>query len=239
MCTGSYNNIGNPIITITRVFPGNNVGTTFSIDNLLSPPTTEPIDQLTISTFSVEGNGYDTCDTTVSGVVENQLSSIIVQGINGLEVDTYVGIQIRFSPVDTVSAEDSFFVDFSSNYFPTFNFVNISGSSSFTPQETSSSYINFTQNKLIKAGADIVFNLYSFHTPPSVAETNPFTITVSTYGYAKMSGTFTIQAEMVQIPNITLSPTNYAIKSLNAYHLVFNLDNGIRSSGAIKVRFPV
>ena len=59
---------------------------------------------------------------------------------------------------------------------------------------SSDSSINFTHNKNYSSGQTVTINLYSFFTPPSVAETDPFTITIEEYGYAKMKGTFTIIA---------------------------------------------
>ena len=84
----------------------------------------------------------------------------------------------------------------------------------------------------------MVINLYSFLTPPSISETDPFTFTVEQNGYAKMAGTFTITASLAEITNITFQANNYAIKASSVYDLQFYLDEGIRTSGAIKIRFP-
>ena len=80
-------------------------------------------------------------------MIENQINLLSVTGINELEVSSEVGLRIELTVVDTVSSVDTFFIDFTSTYSPTFGFDNISGSSVFSRISSSDSSINFTHNR--------------------------------------------------------------------------------------------
>lgn len=87
---------------------------------------------------------------------------------------------------------DYIFLDLTSSYPNSYSYTNVTGvyiSYNITQVATT---VNYTYNRLIQTNTNMVINTYTLKVPPSIAPVDPYTISIQSYGYTKMSGTFSI-----------------------------------------------
>lgn len=154
----------------------------FSVSNFLTPPTPEPVDPITISSFD-SGSQIDTCTTYVTGLTPNQLGTITIltTGGTGLTVNTPYEIRFNFSLIDTISQLDTFRVTFPTNTIMSFDQTAISSNVGF--QQSSATFANniatLSMNnigRLFGPGSSVIFTLGNYTAPPSIKTTDPITV---------------------------------------------------------------
>lgn len=77
----------------------------FQINNFLSPPTLQPIDLITITSY-ISTYKVDTCTISVSSLVANQFIILSINSIETMIVNQKVGITINMTFADTVDEND-------------------------------------------------------------------------------------------------------------------------------------
>ena len=81
---------------------------TVSIIGLFSPPTTEPIDLIEISSKTVELFEMDKCQATVSNLSPKVMNVVLSPTLSPLYINTFTGLTITFTLEDTIEKTDSF-----------------------------------------------------------------------------------------------------------------------------------
>lgn len=219
-CTGLANAQTTPIcvgnnvtVTASSIFSGP-LGTgqiiRYQINNLISPPTLEDSDTITI--ISLTNNfEVDNCTTKVSGLKPKQFINLTIEPIDGvMKVNEKVGIAINMTFSDTVNEFDSFRITFPNSLPVTFKSVTRSGTSEGTSTLTGqvlsvSMNVDFTATYLYEDF--YVINFYTMTAPPSIKESDPIIVEVLRNGFQKMIGTTTVKANHSSLEG-TVGPVN-------------------------------
>ena len=147
----------------------------FGVSNFLSPPTLEPSDQMTITSYD-GGFQVDQCSVYVSGLIANPFNSLNINPIGGsMVVNAQVGLQFSMQLSDYVNQVDQFRITFPTGF--TVTFVNVTGTGSFDSAGINGQVLTITQksfvNRLYNSSITFIINFYNFTAPPSTKVTDP------------------------------------------------------------------
>ena len=190
----------------------------FGVSSFLSPPTLEPSDQMTITSYE-GGFQVDQCSVFVSGLIAKPFNSLNISPIGGsMVVNSQVGLQFSIQLSDYVNQVDQCQITFPAGFAITF--VNVTGSLSFDSASINGQVLTITQKlhvtRLYNSSTPFIINFYNFTAPPSTKVTDPIEVTITRNGYAKMTGSTPVQASAntisgTVVPSVTTvaANTNY------------------------------
>jgi len=210
----------------------------FEINNFLSPPTLQPADQITITSY-ISTSKVDTCTVYVSGLIPNPFLSLTITPISTMVVNSKVGIIINMTFADTVDQDDQFQIIFPNSL--NVSYTNVTGSGSFgsttlvgktltVSQNTAASINYYTQQFL-------VINFYMLTAPSSTRVSDAIQVNLIRNGYLKMSGSAQIQATVSSISG-SAAATVTTVYASTTYTFNITLNDALSSSGWIKIIFP-
>ena len=91
MCSGY---LANASIVVSSLFTSSiNTSFSFGITQMVSPPTLQASDSITITSF-INGNKVDTCTAYVSGLLPNTISPLAITPMATMQVNSNVGLKI-------------------------------------------------------------------------------------------------------------------------------------------------
>jgi len=176
-CQGQYST---QLVTITNAFSSTiPAGSTviFALSGLFAPPTTEPVDTLSVTTTDNNLNPIDWQSSTISGLSPQTLSTFSIQSTTIFTVNNFAGgLVCSFSLTDTISYKDTFSV-----YLPSgMTFSYSQSTSTFKLQSGSYNSSNYTLNMVqltsnpnyaLGTSGNVTF--IRLKAPPSTRPTNP------------------------------------------------------------------
>ena len=211
----------------------------FGIKGLFSPPTTEPVDQLTVTTLDSSGNSIDSQVGSISGLIPQDLSGYVMSSsLSGpMYVNSLGGLSFSFSLPDTLSFADSFVVAFPAGtsiiYFTTASSIPLQ-SSTYHSSNNSLAMAQKSANPAYSQGTSVTITFIRYRAPPSVKPTDPITFTVFTNGYSKMIGSSSISA-VAKNYTLQVSVDSNVVNQYTAFQFAFTLADPLSSSGFIEV----
>lgn len=110
----------------------------FSINNFLSPPTGQPSDPITITSY-INGSAIDTCTVYVSNLAPKPITSISIVSSTGVSiiVNRQYLLKFSFTISDTVAQTDTMTITFPTPSAIAFSNINLSSNFSIlTPNAT-------------------------------------------------------------------------------------------------------
>lgn len=241
-CTGS-----STTVNITNAFSSNlNAGSTikFSINSLFSPPTTELIDQIIVTTYN-STNKIDSSSSYITNLTAKQMN-LTISSPTGFVINNVVIIDFVFTVVDTISRANNFIITFPSgsivNYQASLISNLVTGSSVTAIGSYNSSTLQLaisqpSNSSNINSQTQIRIRVQSYRTPSSVRVTESFFVRVVSGSGLKMEGSSTIRT-LPKAYTGTVSTGNTLINSLTSYTPVFNLADEISSTGYFTIKIP-
>lgn len=175
-CSGNSNTV-----TITKVFPTSSTSssTTFTINNILVPPSTEIVDTITISTYSPSDIGYDSCTIAYSNINILTINSLSIIANSTAKVNTITHISFSILLATNFYTLDHLVITFTSNYYPAYqlqsingtfiNSINNAANVIFTLISNSNTAMNMSPSINMTAGGRLLLNLSSIIAPPTSA----------------------------------------------------------------------
>lgn len=163
----------------------------FSINNLFSPPTTEPADTLSISTtypISTVVYTVDTCTSSITGLVAKPIAVVYSSTVSPLYVNMATGFRVNFTLSDTLGPTDYFRLEFPTGLQITYSFKLSSlllGTATYTSSNGSLVFQRSTASVADNFIGEMHYITFqTFTAPRSVKPTNPIRFVVlSATGY--------------------------------------------------------
>lgn len=234
-CTG---NTGTKIITASSLFVGAAQSTQFSfqINNVMSPPTSNSNDKLTITTTTGSDN-LDVCSVYVLNLQPKVMQTVTISATS-LQINTIANLWFSLTVADTITnSANSFSVE-----FPT-------GSILSNPFRVSSAYGNLnaivsgttasfslSTPYVVTVGNIISFNLNSYTIPTS---TLPVPIKINILSSSSIVQTYA--ATITPTPSaltFTVSNLPKVVNINSTYTFVVTLSDTISNTGMIRITFP-
>lgn len=240
LCVGSN---ATATVTITDVF---NVSLTsgtqiiFSINNLFSPPTTEQLDEIRIST-NIGGYQIDAGRGFIAGLTARTMPLAVTSPTN-LTVNTPVGLTFTFTLNDSVSRTSYVIIRFPAD--GVVNYVSFSSTVLFFQSPlvfvpaSRELRLNQTNSSGIRnAGTIASISVTTYTTPSSARVTAPFVLEIWSAGGLKMQGSATLNI-LPKAYASTLSTVNTTINVVTSYSIVFRIDDALSSSAYFVITVP-
>lgn len=241
-CTGSSN-----IVNITNIFSTSIASGTlfsFTILNFYSPPTNQPADAITITSY-INGSAIDTCSSYVSGllpiVIQNSSYLITTDSGNKMTVNQIYTIRFAFTTTNLMSSSDYFTIT-----FPTGSTIDLSLSaigSTIGVNPTNATFINSILTLYLSgvSGAispqTIFITLSNFRAPLSTLPTGNFVFQVVASGYPRMIGYQNLVA-LVNSLTATVARNSTTVNVLTTLTFSITSTDGLNSDGKLKIIFP-
>lgn len=208
----------------------------FGLSGLFAPPSTEPVDILTVTTNDNSLNPIDWKTSTISGLSPQTLLNFTIQPTTTFNVNSFAaGLICYFTTTDTISSKDTI-----SAYLPSGStFVYMQSTSTFKLQSGSYNSSNLTVNMVQLSGnsnypsgtfANVTF--VRLRAPPSTRPTSPIQLAILLNGYPKMIGSATISA-VANTYALTVSPSSSIVGVYTSYTFTFTMTDALTSSGLI------
>ena len=242
---GIFCNSSSSTISVFNAIASNgSYSASFQINNILVPPSTEPIDQLSVSTYNSKLIPYDSCTTTLSNlqaIAINDFSAIL--SASSLKVDSPAAINFSIPLYNPLFTTDAIVLTFSAIYVPVYQLVAIGGSSASTSLAYKLNYnttnsINVSTNVNFTVGRVISLYLSQIYGPPSSGIF--FTVSLGIYqnGYLKATGALSINTAPNIIIDARTSVASTTLLTLTTYTVTFTTTNAIAPSGMLLLLFP-
>lgn len=156
-CDGTTSNY---TVNVLNSIPiGGSTTTSFTIDRILVPPSTEAADSIIIRTFSSALIPYDSCVVTYSNLQPVQLSGLSIASASAIMVNSQRSINFSIPSYNPIYSSDSVVITLSAVYLPVYQLLSLTGSSSnpsksvvFTLNSNSTNIINISSNVDISTG---------------------------------------------------------------------------------------
>jgi hypothetical protein len=229
-------------VTVTSIFSQNitaGSSVSFAIKGLFAPPTTEPVDQLTVTTLDGSSYSIDQSVGSISGLLPLLLTSYSMQtSLSGvMAVNSLGGLTYTFTLPDTLSSSDEFVI-----VFPSGTSITYLTTASTIPIQTTTYYSSNTTlvmiqksiNPTYSAGTQVTITFIRYKASPSVRPTDPISFTVYTNGYSKMQASATIAA-VYKNYTLDVSATSAIVNSYTSYAFTFSMADPLSPSGYIEV----
>lgn len=239
-CNGLYST---QIVTISSIFTSDfsaNGIITIGIQGLFAPPTTEPVDSLTVTTCDNSGNAIDTLSANFNGLTAQTLTQFNLQSslTTPMGVNNFAGgLTFTFTLTDTISFRNTFLI-----VFPTGTTISYTQSTS-TIKLQSASYNSGTLSLAItqsstnpnyNSGVSITITFIRFRAPPSTKPTSPITFTILNNNYAVMTASSTITA-IANNYTLSSSALSTVVNTYTSYTFTFTMSDQLTSSGYIVI----
>ncbi len=216
----------------------------FSINNFLSPPTGQPSDAITITSY-VLGSKIDTCTTYVSNLTPKPMTSLSISSSNGtIFVNKQYSLRFTITVSDTISQTDTMTINFPTGTQLTFSASTVSSNFSVLPASSTydSNSLNLNlymqnQNRVFPAGSVLVLTMGTYTAPPSINPTGTFTFTFYQNLWPKMVGTATLTAASSTISG-TVSMVSPIVNVNTSYVFSITTLDALTSTGKIKIIIP-
>ena len=171
----------------------------FSINNIFSPPTTESVDSITVTTYATEDTSQpiDENSALVEGLTPKTMD-FSMSSTSSFNVNQEVGIVFTFTLADTVTKDDTFEVR-----FPAGSVINLLTQLSFSFGIDNANYdsgtttLTITQSTASPTRAALYvasITVINYLTPASTKTTDPIEFVILNNGFEKMKGSNTITA---------------------------------------------
>lgn len=239
-CKGLYST---QIVTISNIFSQNlAAGSTLiiGIQGLFAPPTTEPIDQLTITTSDNNLNSIDSQIASITGLTPQTLSLYSMRsslttpmGVN----NNAGGLQFSFTLTDTINNKDYIMITFPAGtiitYLTTTSTITLQ-SATYTSSNLSLFLNQSNSNPMRFSGTQANITFIRFRAPPSIKPTSAINFTIMNNGYSKMVGSASIAAIN---NNYTLSVTaaSTVVNVYTSYSFTISMTDSLSSSGYLTI----
>ena len=246
-CTGD---IINSLVTVSNVRSAVlAAGSTimFSVNNFISPPTNQPVDAVTVTTYTSTGASIDQCTAYVSGLVPKVIPStqvsIAESSGNPIVVNNIYSIRIDITTLDILSATDYMTITIptgtSLTSFPGITSFPNPANSTTTSYAAPTITVYFSGTSNIAAGTKS-FVIQNFVAPASTAAPSTFSIAFySNTGYPKMTTSQSITVTAATLASgSTATPTLSTVNQVTSYTFRITTTYGLTSSGSLKLAFP-
>ena len=217
----------------------------FTINQIFSPPTTEPIDEITVTTYSASptsASNYkiDTLVATISDLTPHSLALAMSSSVSPV-INSAVGLVFSWTLPDTITKNDYIEVEFPQvgqfNLITLItNTLNLTGHTYNAATFTLKTYQTSSASNKLKSQS-VGFTALTYTTPSSVQTTPPFTLRVLNNNYLKMSGQATITTVPKQYTS-TVSTVSTTINAQTSYTISFSLADPLSNSGYMVVYIP-
>lgn len=236
-CSGLF---ATQTITITNAFSTViAAGTTVSlaIKGLFSPPTTEPADQLTVTTCNSALTSIDSQIGSISGLLPQVLTSFTMgSSLAGpMYVNSLGGLTFSFTLPDTLSNADSILITFPSGTLITYLTTASTIPIQTTTYHSTNTTLVMTQrstNADYPAGTASTITFIRYRASPSTRVTGAITMTMFTAGYSKMSASATISA-VAKNYSLAVSASSTTVNTYTSYSATFSMIDALSASGYI------
>lgn len=246
-CTGSQSSA---LVTVTNLISTTLAAASslsFSINNFNSPPTNQPVDALTITTYSSSGAAIDQCSAYVTGllpkVIDSSSFSIAESGGASMVVNKQYTITFSITIADIISSTDYVTIVFPTGTTIT-NFPGATMGGTLGINTATSTYssqkltVYFLGVTTIPAQSQIFITISNFIAPPSTLPTANFIFTfLNSGGYPKMVSYQTITAVPGTLSG-TASPSLTTVNTKTSYVFSITTTNALLPSGSFKIVFP-
>ena len=211
----------------------------FGVKNFLSPPSNQPSDSITITSF-ISTFRVDRCTIFPSGLVPSNFSSFSITPTDTMPVNSYVGLRFNVSLAVTINKNDYFSIVFPNG--TTFSYNQIYGTSYYKIPPTISGqtvliYHSDTVLSSFDQNSEYIITFYGFNAPPSTLPTDPITFSVLRNGFPIMTGSASVTAISSSL-SANVSVANKRVAALTSYTFNINMTNPLSSSGMIRITFP-
>lgn len=240
------------IVTVQPVYSSNSsqqeiIATTqlsFSINGLFSPPTTESVDTLQISSlYPISGTNYgvDTCTPLITGLTTKSMPITITSTSSPLFVNILSGFRVNFTITDTIAKTDYFQLQFPLSFPINYMFKLSSLALGTTSYSNTTGYLTFQRtaqamDSMIGESHYITFQVFT--APPSIRPSGTIRFVVlSARGFEKYAGTGTITAVAKSYSSV-LSVSNTTVGVLSNYTLSFTLADPLTTTAMIILTIP-
>ena len=236
------------MVTVYNTFASvnNTLSTSFQINYILVPPTIQPIDTITIATYTSAGIGYDSCTVSYSNLNPLIMDSLSVVSNATINVDQSLPINISVPLITPLYNADYVLITMPSTYSPSFNFQGLVcyyGNSivpyilnSNTSQALNFSIVSINGN--ITAGGTLYIKISNMIAPPSTGYSPLFIISLYQAGYLKSTGTLTLSIYPNTITTIKTTAANPIIGAISSYNINYLSIDAVPASGMIRILLP-
>lgn len=180
----------------------------------------------------------DRCDVNPNGVAERPITSITVTPQQPPYPSSSIAISLAIRFPDMLVPTDTILFDFTSSYYPSFEYQSASASYFITWFQVLGNSLNLTFNRSLNIDQTLTITIANVIAPPSLALYDWFSVSVEAYGYTKMKGNFGLSAIAGIITNISMSILNLAAGVFSEYTINFVNPGPLPSAGAIRIYFP-
>ena len=163
-------------VTASNLFSAANTQAfSFSINSFLSPPTNQPVDSLTISSY-IEGSPIDSCSVYVSDLTPKTITTLAISSSSGssIIVNAFYTIRFTFTLTDTLSQTDTITLTFPDETSLVFssslinsNFGANASSAVYDEDSLTLTMSIVNQGRTFAKGTSIQFTIGSYKAPPS------------------------------------------------------------------------
>lgn len=222
-----------------------NTSISFSINSLNTPPTNQPIDTITVTTYTSNGSAIDYCD---KGMVYGLLPRVIPssqfiigeQNNNPMIVNQQYTIKFNLTTVTPMSQSDNVVIIFPTgttisniNNATTGSTIGINRTT-YTDQNLT---VYFSGTTALNSSRNIYISVSNFVAPPSTAPTDNFVLYIMSKGYPRMIASQSLTASVNTLSgSVVLS--NYTVNQPSSYTFTITISDPLTAAGQIKIFFP-
>lgn len=174
------------IISVYNSFFGNNsYSTTFQINSILVPPTVQPIDTITVATYTSGLVGYDSCTVSFTNLNAVPLTSMSYTTSGKAYVNSAVPLTLSVPLLVNLYSFDYILIKMTSTYSPIYSLVSLTGyatssqsiiSLSFAKNSLTTSLLNITTSINITSGMTLYITISNALMSPSSGISPVFTV---------------------------------------------------------------
>jgi len=236
------------VVTAYNLFTSNGsaFSTSFQINNILVPATVQPVDTITLATYTSAGVGYDTCTVSYSNLNPLVMNSLALVSNGTIFVNQILPINITLPLLANLHFQDYILISMPTSYSPAYRLQGLVGLTGTTTvgcivNSNTSSSLNFSiasSINVISAGSIFYIFLSNIIAPPSTGFTPIFTVSIYQNGFLKSTGSLSIDVYPNAITAIRTTANNPVIGSFSSYSINFVMIDAIPSSGMFRVLLP-
>jgi hypothetical protein len=211
----------------------------FGVKNFLSPPSNQPSDSITITSF-ISTYRVDRCTVFPSGLVPSNFTSFSITPTDTMTVNSLVGLRFNVTLTVTINQNDYFSIIFANG--TSFSFNQLYGSSYYKipPTISGQTVLIYHSESVISSfsqNTEYIITFFDFKAPPSSLPTDPIIFSVIRNGFPIMTSSASVTA-LSSTLSANVSVANKKVAVLTTYTFNITTSNPLSSSGMIRIAFP-
>ena len=211
----------------------------FGVKNFLSPPSNQPSDSITITSF-ISTYRVDRCTVFPSGLVPSNFTSFSITPTDTMTVNSLVGLRFNVTLTVTINQNDYFTIVFPNG--TSFSYNQLYGTSYYKipPTISGQTVLIYHSDSVISSfsqNTEYIITFFDYNAPPSTLPTDPIIFSVLRNGFPIMTSSASVTA-LSSTLSANVTAANKKVAVITSYTFSIATSNALSSSGMIRITFP-